>query len=173
MMDFLLSFCRFTIAGLFAVSITAKICNPSDVKETLQNINFVPAKTFSILLVGLIVSECMVVASLLFGRNALLYGFYLATVLLLVFTVVLVWIVVRKIKTSCSCFGGNKRQVSWNDVYRNLLLVGMTVSGGIMAANFDIDSAWPVENMALSFVMALVFILVLLKADVVMDLLKN
>jgi hypothetical protein len=166
-------FCRVAIAGIFAISLIAKIRNSSSLKETLQNTRLVPVKLLNIIVLSLIVGECVVVTSLLLGHSAIWYGFSLAAVLLLIFTIVLLWIMVKKIKTSCSCFGGKKRQVSWRDVYRNLMLVGMAVSGSILANRPDAYLEQFNEDMALPFIMALVFILVLLKADVVIDILKK
>ena len=165
-------FFRFVIAGVFAVSVVAKLRNRSDFEETLAKIPWVPSALYTGLFAAVLTSEFLVVAGLMWDASVL-YSFCLAIVLLLAFTSVLVWIVVNKIKTSCSCFGSNKKQVSWSDVCRNLVLLGIAVSGTIIYAYSGGYAQPHIEDMALAFVMAMVVTIVLIKADSIIDLLRN
>ncbi len=90
-------------------------------------------------------SEGLLVVFLALGGLWLLIGYGLACSLLLIFSLALLSVVLRKVQTTCHCFGESQQPVSVIDLWRNagLLLcarVGATTiwlerSEGITASN--------------------------------------
>lgn len=64
--------------------------------------------------------EFAVVLLVIFGGSLLIIGFPLAILLLFLFCIALVSVLVRRIRTSCNCFGPGAKQVSRFDVWRNI-----------------------------------------------------
>ncbi len=117
---YLLAFCRAVVGLVFALSSVSKVVNLAQFKQTISSFNLLPSWLSSIAAVLFLYGEFAVVLLVILGGPLLTIGFSLAILLLLLFCIALVSVLVRRIRTSCNCFGPSAKLVSRSDVWRNI-----------------------------------------------------
>lgn len=131
---YLLAFCRVVVGLVFALSSVSKALNLAQFRQAISSFNLLPSWLSSIAAVLFLCSEFAVVILVILGGPLLAIGFSLAILLLLLFCIALVSVLVRRIRTSCNCFGPGAKQVSRSDVWRNIgfMLCALGGWGGLV-----------------------------------------
>lgn len=117
---YLLAFCRVVVGLAFALSGISKALNLAQFRQAIRNFNLLPSWLSGIAAVLFLCSEFAVVILVILGGPLLAIGFSLAIFLLLLFCIALVSVLIRRIRTSCNCFGPGAKLVSRSDVWRNI-----------------------------------------------------
>jgi len=133
--SFPLAFFRLTIGFVFAISLVGKIRNIPLFTRTITNFNFFP-KSFSKPLTYLfLLGEFGTVVAMIVGGSFLFWGFLTSTLLYLSFSIALLSVVIRKIKTPCNCFGPDEKDVGIGHVVRStgFMICGL---GGLISMKF-------------------------------------
>ena len=157
---YLQTFCRILLGLIFLLSSTSKLRDMVGFRKTMNNFQILPTqfnRFASWLFVG---SEIMVVILFVVGGSALLAGFLLAAFLLTIFSLVLVSVWVRKLPTSCHCFGSSTRVVSLFDIWRNVGLLLCSFSGLLILVEIQQNTA-PLDLFAWLLIGGLAVIVVL------------
>lgn len=126
---YLLIFCRAALILVFAISFARKVVNIAQFQSTISNFHLLPSQMSKGAALAFLGGEGSVILCLVFGSAFLVSGFTLASLLLLIFSGALVTVLVRKIATSCNCFGSSEKQVSLTDIWRNILFLFCALGG--------------------------------------------
>ncbi len=131
-----IAFSRIVIGLIFAISAYGKIQDVSSFTDAITRFKFFP-KQFSPALAYLFLSgEILVVLLMLIGGFFLLFGYLLSFLMYLAFSIVLSSVVIRKIDTSCNCFGPSEKPVTPFHVVRAAgLMLLSAVSGAVLYLN--------------------------------------
>lgn len=130
---FFVTFCRITIGLLFLYSFLTKIHNVDQFAQTISNLKFLPPKLSKKIAFSVLIGELGVVGMALVGSRFLPIAFVFASLLLTGFSLVLAWVLLRHIQTSCNCFGTSKNNITIYDLFRNIGFLACTVIGGIVS----------------------------------------
>jgi hypothetical protein len=166
-----LTFCKYVIGFVFTLSSFSKIRNFSRYVDTVRIFRLIP-KTVVIWVASIILALEMMVVVSLFVRQAA--AFWLASLLLSVFSIALASAIVRKIKTSCNCFGNRDRPISPLDIVRNFGFLCCSCGGGWLAtteSGIAINS--PFLSSGVSGLTALGFVLVWIHLSEIYHLLSD
>lgn len=126
---YVLTFCRITIALVFALAFLGKIRNIAAFQEAISDFRLLP-ENWSKVIAGISLSlEFAIVLLMLAGQDFLFSGFLLATGLLISFSIALAITLFRKMKVTCRCFGWAENRVSPYDLVRNALFILCGVIG--------------------------------------------
>jgi hypothetical protein len=126
----LVVFFRWTIGLTFAISAIGKATATGSFREAVAAFGVTPRRLNSAIVVATICAEGLIVVLVAVGSVFVVGGFGLALVLLAFFSAVLARALMRKVRTSCNCFGRSQRNVTWYDVVRNGVL-GLCSAGGL------------------------------------------
>ena len=131
---YMLAFCRVVIGLVFVVSSVGKVLHISQFRQAISNFHILPGRLSGAAAMLFLCGEFVVVVFVLIGGPLLPFGFALAIFLLLLFCIALVSVLVRRIRTSCNCFGPGAKQVSRSDVWRNIgfMLCALGGWGGLV-----------------------------------------
>lgn len=128
-MIYVLAFCRVAIGLIFAISSVGKIRDIARFQQAIQGFRLLPRSLSNLAALLFLGGEIAVVLFLLIGGTLLLSGFILAILLLLIFCVALASVLIRKLHTSCNCFGTSDRPITTIDIWRNMGFL-LCASGG-------------------------------------------
>ena len=162
---YLLAFCRITIGLVFAASFLGKARNFASYERTIIGFNIVPrqlARVAAILLLG---GELAVLVLISMGDFLLAIGFSLAVALLLIFTGALISVLVRRICTSCNCFGESDKLITPFDILRNVgfilcALVGLWAYSALAGNQHNVHLSLTLPEWGLAAVGAAVFVVI-------------
>lgn len=118
-MIYMLGFCRVAIGLVFAISSITKARNMTQFQQAIVDFQLLPRKLSKLAAFLFLGGEIAVVLFIILGGSLLLPGFSLAILLLLIFCAALASVLIRKMRTSCNCFGSNKKPVTAVDIWRN------------------------------------------------------
>lgn len=127
-----LAFCRVVIGVAFLVSSASKVIDFPRFKQAVRAFRLLPDWLSGGAAFLFLCSELAVVILLALGSSFLLPGFALAIGLLSLFSLALVTVVIRRIRTACHCFGPGTKEVSFVDVWRNLGFLVCALVGCLM-----------------------------------------
>jgi hypothetical protein len=117
---FLLLFLRYVIGFVFIFSLYGKLKNIPSFIQTITNFQFFPQKFSKSLAYLFLTGEISVIITMLIGKNLLIWGFLIASLMFLAFSIALTSVLVRNIRTSCNCFGPDEKDVRVGHVVRSL-----------------------------------------------------
>jgi uncharacterized membrane protein len=120
---FFSAFCRCAIGFVFLLSFVSKGRDIVQFQQTIARFRLLSKNLSNIAAILFLGSELAVVLCLLLGGELLLVGFALAFLALLVFTIALFSVLIRKLHISCNCFGASDQPVTVTDVWRNIGLI--------------------------------------------------
>ena len=126
---YLLAFCRVVIGLTFMVSSVGKVLNIAQFRQTICNFRILPGWLSGVAAMLFMCGEVAVVVFVVIGGSLLVVGFSLAIFLLLLFCIALLSVLVRRIRTTCNCFGASAKQVSHLDVWRNAGFILFALGG--------------------------------------------
>ncbi len=119
-MIYLLAFCRVTIGLVFALSSFSKARDFAQFQQALVRFQLLSRRLSRLAALLFLGGEGAVVLLIVIGGPALLPGFVLAILLLLIFCAALALVLIRRLRISCHCFGSNNRPVTQIDIWRNV-----------------------------------------------------
>lgn len=154
--DFVLMFCRSTIALVFALTAFGKALDVAAFQESISEFRILPmnlSKAAAWILLG---TELVVVLLMVAGGYLLSAGFSLAVCLLATFSAALLVALWRTSKMICSCFGIGTQRISPYDVARNVLLALCCLIG--ICALDDASHGLPGSASVLVILMAISFV---------------
>ncbi len=119
-MIYLLAFCRVAIGLVFVLSSFSKVRNIAQFQQAVFDFHLFSRRLSTLAALLFLGGEFAVVLLIAIGGPLLLPGFALAILLLCIFCVALVSVLVRKLHTSCNCFGVSEKPVTAADLWRNV-----------------------------------------------------
>ena len=128
-MAYVLTFCRVVTGLVFLISGASKAGHLPQFKQTITNFHLLPNHLSGIAALLFLAGEFSVVLLMIAGGSFLLPGFVLAIALLTMFCGALASVLVRKLHTSCNCFGPSEKPVTVSDLWRNLGFIGCALGG--------------------------------------------
>jgi len=168
-----LTFCRVVIGVIFAFSFLSKMGNVVAFETTIINFRLLPKYFSKVAAVLFLLGEFIVTVCMAIGGKLLSLGFSLAVFLLVVFSIALVTVLVRKIQTSCNCFGTNSKAISYYDVARNAGFVGCAISGwGVLSMSSTMPATLNLPELALVGFVAVTFIVIWMHLAEIVDLFR-
>ncbi len=120
MVLYILTFCRVVIGLTFAVSSGSKVLNISKFRQAMLSFHLLPRRLSDIAAIVFLCCEFIVTGFVAIGGKLLLPGFYLAIILLLIFSGALASVLVRRLSLPCNCFGPSEKLITYSDVWRNV-----------------------------------------------------
>jgi methylamine utilization protein MauE len=169
---YLLMFCRWSIGLTFLASAAGKAWDLRTFRQAVVDLTGLPAGVARPAALATVAAEALVVLGLAVGHAGLPAGFALATVLLLMFSGVLIGALRRKVAVSCNCFGARERSISWYDVARNVALLACCGAGEWSHAVADHRQP-PATGIALTGLMACCFCLIVTNAEDIVEVLRK
>ncbi|MBW4666735.1 MAG: hypothetical protein KME60_04650 [Cyanomargarita calcarea GSE-NOS-MK-12-04C] len=154
---YLLAFCKIVVGFLFTISFIAKLRNFSQYVDTVRDFRLLP-KSFSRSAAALVLICELAIVLFLFKWQVI--AFWLATGLLVIFSVALASVLSRNIQTNCNCFGTSKRLVSQTDLLRNFGFLLCSCCGAWLAAKPEVNVPITPLNLAIIGFIALAFVLI-------------
>jgi hypothetical protein len=169
----LLIFCRIALGCVFGLSVARKANDLSTFVRAIHRLAVLPAWLSwpaALLLLG---GELTVTLLLLAGGPLLQPAFALASLLLVLFCLVLASALSRRVQISCNCFGAGERPISRYTIYRNAGLLCCAL-GGVRAAGSASASAAPIGalDVVLIGLAALAFVALLLHIAEIVQLFR-
>lgn len=123
-------FCRTVTVLVFLVAFVGKLSNFSQFVEVITKTRTLPSKLSSLAGLFVLLGELVVVISLIPNNEvAQTLGFGVATLLIIGFCLVQIKILAMGGNIPCNCFGQSNHNVSAEDIYRNVVLLLLTLSG--------------------------------------------
>ncbi len=126
---FALAFCRIVIGVAFAWSFAGKVRNLPSFVETIGRFRLLPGRLQRPAALAFLGGDLAVAMAMLLGGGLLGWGFPLAALMLAIFCIALASVLIRKIRTSCNCFGASDRLVSPYDLARNAGFIACAFGG--------------------------------------------
>lgn len=171
---YMLAFCRVVIGLTFVVSSVSKVLHMAQFRQAISNFHILPGRLSGIAAMLFLCSEFAVVVFVLIGGPLLLFGFALASFLLVLFCIALVSVLVRRIRISCNCFGTSTKRVSHFDVWRNVGFL-LCAFGGCGTLAWTKGSQWnpSLLEWGLIGLGAVVFVVIWLQLGVIAQLFRQ
>lgn len=119
-MIYVLAFCRVAIGLIFTISSVNKARDIAQFQQAVFGFQLLSRKLSHIAALLFLCGEFAVVLFVAIGGPLLLPGFALAVLLLLMFCAALASVLIRRLHTSCNCFGSSNRPVTRVDIWRNV-----------------------------------------------------
>jgi hypothetical protein len=167
-------FTRVVLLLLFVIAFIGKIRDVHGFERTISNFEVIPHKLIPASARLFLCGEMGVILLLGWGDNTLLPGFILAFFLLLIFSGALLSILIRRLRTSCNCFGSSQTPVSAYDIWRNggFLLCALVGSAASISSS---DKQAHISPSVLVFVglLAVVFALLWMNLRAVISLFER
>lgn len=129
MVAYIQIFCRSVVILVFTLSFVSKLRHVAIFQQTITNFALLPRRFSRPVASLFLLAEALVVVLVALSGPLLLPGYLLATALLLLFCVALLSVLVRRISTTCSCFGPTNTQVSPIDIVRNTGFITCALAG--------------------------------------------
>jgi|SRR5579883_82239 hypothetical protein len=158
MLAYIQMFCRSVVLLVFIISFASKVSRIATFQQTITSFALLPRRFSRSAAYLFLLAEALVAMLVLLGGPLLLPGYLLASALLLLFCAALLSVIIRRISTTCSCFGPTTTPVSAIDIVRNTGFIAcsfggcLTLTGPVHLDALDL-AAW-----ALSGLCALVFV---------------
>lgn len=115
----LFAFCRLVLGFVFALSLVGKLRHVQTFRQTILTFRLLPDQLVRIATWFFLGCELLVVLGSMLGEVFLLPTFLLAAFLLLLFSAAMASVLVRQMRTPCSCFGKSDKPISVADLWRN------------------------------------------------------
>lgn len=154
---YLIVFCKTTICLLFLASFLSKIKDFNQFINSIKDFRLLPESLVQPAGVLILISEFLIVVFLLKWQ---IIAFYLASLLLVIFTGVFTSVLVRKIQANCNCFGINQHQISQIDLIRNFGFLLCSCGGGWLATKSEATVSLTPLHLGITGLIAFVFVLI-------------
>lgn len=129
MLAYIQIFCRCVILLVFAISFGSKVRHAGLFQQTILSFALLPQRLTLPAAWFFLLLEALVVVLVALAGPFLVPGYLLAGTLLLLFSLALLSVLLRRISATCSCFGPTRRVVSASDVVRNVGFIVCALGG--------------------------------------------
>jgi hypothetical protein len=116
---YFLALCRFILGLTFSISFYRKATNFEEFEYSFEGFQILPNNLIRPAAYLILSGELILVGLFVLGGNFLSVAFPLALLMLLIFTLAMLSVIVRKIENPCSCFGATDNLISGYDMLRN------------------------------------------------------
>jgi hypothetical protein len=117
---YLLALCSFILGLTFLLSFYRKATDFEEFEYSFEGFQILPNSLICPAAYLVLASELILIGFLALGGAFLIVAFPMALLMLLIFTLAMFSVVVRKIENPCSCFGATDNLISGYDVLRNI-----------------------------------------------------
>lgn len=129
LLSYLVAYSSAVIGLAFAVSFVRKLPAISQFEQAVAGFRLLPRRWSKVAALLFLAGEALIPILLILGDQFLTAGLILACMLLVVFSIALASVLLRKIQTTCNCFGASGDTVSVYDIGRNIVLIGCALLG--------------------------------------------
>ncbi len=165
-LTYLLAFTRITLGIVFALSYFTKAANIQQFAQTITKFKILPASLSKMAAILFLCSEGIVLLLMGVGGAYLIFGFALALILLLLFSIAIISVLLRRIQTACNCFGSTEKPVSIYDVGRNISFILCALLGLNVAVILNNDiSILGIGELIMISAQAFIFVLIMTYLD--------
>ncbi len=133
---YLLIFFRTVVGLVFTMSLVGKMRDIPSFTQTITSFRFFPPFFSRPLTYLFLLGEFGVITIMGIGEPFLFWGFLAATMMFLSFSIALSSVLLRKIKTSCNCFGPDEKNVSVGHIVRSFGFMVCGIGGGVSTYKF-------------------------------------
>jgi hypothetical protein len=152
---------QFVLAIVLIAAATGKVFRPDDFRQAIRA-SGLPSRPIALLVPVL---ELGIAVSLLTVRSvALEIAFAASLALFAAFTAWVLWLLARKIRVRCGCFGSHNVEINYRVVARNVAFMMLAALGFLLTLSSNsvgqVDAVWKVAA-ALPLTLALMLILAL------------
>lgn len=134
MIDILQTFCRLFTIIVFSVSFLGKVRDIRAFGNIIDRFQMLP-KQMSLLAAYIFLFLEAIIVAMLLVKKLNIFGFSIAVVLLIIFTIGLWNVLKSDIETSCNCFGISERKISIYDILRNVIVIIIGIMGILTTIN--------------------------------------
>lgn len=170
----ILVFCRFVLGLTFLLSLSGKTRDLQTFKRSVMDFRIIPKQFVTCFIWLVLTNELLIVLTMLVGGRLLKYGFALAVLLLLLFTIAAASVLTRGIQTSCSCFGkSSSHNLSKYDIVRNFSFIVCGLVGWTLIDSTGEQLPNTINLMGVIYIgfLALVAVLILLYIQDILEIL--
>jgi hypothetical protein len=118
--------CSVILGGCFGISILHKLSDYNRYTETIISFSLLPNILVHPSAILVLVAEGLVIVLMLFERSL---AFALSSVLLIIFTIALASLMVRKMSVACHCFSNDQTPVGMRSICRNISFIACSWAG--------------------------------------------
>ncbi|MDQ5824000.1 MAG: hypothetical protein M3441_07275 [Chloroflexota bacterium] len=120
-------YCRAILCLAFLFSFLGKARHIPTFSRTITTFDVLPTRYSRILAVLFLGAEGATVVLILLGGGLSQLGLALGAGLLLIFSLAIASVLVRRVDTSCNCFGVSDEQISAHHIWRNTFLFACSI----------------------------------------------
>lgn len=154
---YLLTFCKITLGLLFLISFLSKLRSFSQYVAIVNDFRLLP-KSFTRLAAVLVLIGELAIVIFLFKWQVV--AFYLASIMLVIFSAAFASVLVRNIQTKCNCFGTSQYPISQVDLLRNFGFLLCSCGGIWLATKPEVTGSLAPLHLGITGLIAFVFVLV-------------
>lgn len=160
-----LAFCQIVTGLLFLTTSINKLRDIHGFVDTIHRFRLIDSKLDRPLAYAFLIGELLVVAFMLAGGYALGWGFLLAASLLILFSIALSSVMLRRIQTSCNCSGSAQKQVTRYNVIRSALFTTCAIMGFLLSYQNGntLTSLLSLLDWGLVFLVSIPFVFILMQ----------
>ena len=149
-------FCEVAIGVLFTLSSLPKLKNFTQYVNTIRRFRLVPEALVRAITALVLMLELLVI---LFLFVSPIVAFGIASILLIIFSIVLLTVLHRDIQVPCNCFGASSYSVSVIDLVRNIGFLTCSTTGIWLSIKTETDLSIAPVNLTITGLAAIVFVL--------------
>lgn len=168
---YMLAFCQVVTGLLFLISSISKLRDVYGFIGTIHRFRLVNQYFERPIAFAFLAGELLVVILMVVGGSILAWGFLLATFLLILFSGALVSVLIRRIQTSCNCFGSSQKQVTRYDIVRNAMFVLCTGTGFFLVQNAN-TSGLGILDWSFVGLVSVLFVVILIQSGEIIQFLS-
>jgi len=129
MLYYLLVLSRTILIVTFVFALASKLLDISKFERTISEFQFISHKFTKISAYLVLIIEALTIFLLVNNKPFLIWGFSLAILMLIIFSIILRSTLKRNLQVPCDCFGSTKKNISIYEIWRNISLILLGVLG--------------------------------------------
>jgi hypothetical protein len=150
-----IAFCEIAVGTIFTLSSCSKLRDFPHYVKTIHSFHLLPKRIIPSVAAFLLILELSIVLLLISWKLA---AFYLASILLIVFSLTLATVLYRKIQAPCNCFGRSPHLVSQFDLVRNTGFLACSIGGICLSTNPTMSSLANPFSFVVTSIAAVLFV---------------
>lgn len=167
----MLIFFRAVILLVFGLSVAGKIVDMPAFQRAVRRFRILPDTWATWAAWAFLLAELACILLMIYSKG-ISWGFGLAFLLLVVFSVALLSVLLRGISTACNCFGDSGKAVTWCDPVRNLGFLSCAAGGWVAATGGQHGPVGILEITSMSLG-AIVFVSVMTHLDEIVHIFRQ